>query len=513
MNRKCALVFSVVACIAALFVVRPAHAAVSVPSFFSENMVLQRDVPIPLWGWAKPGEKISIICGDQKLSTVASPEGRWRVTLEPLKTGGPYTLVISGDDPNESLMFTQVLAGEVWIVSGQSNSILPLHDCDDAEDAIAKRREFPNIRTISLGRRDGHKVTTPQEQAYSFWGPCKWENASYLLPRWSKGDKPLSESVPGCMSGLSYFFARELSRYFKNEVPIGIVQVSAILPVQAWVSDAAVAASPALANVRGKPYPNATSTGYNDQISPLAPFPVRGVVYYQGEMNAGKKNGPFYEAGLTAMIQDWRRAWDNPELPFLIVQLPSFIKHLGPADKRIDMDAASLAKFAGENVDHGFCPIREAQLQVWRRVPRTGLAVTIDVGDPYDIHPRKKLPVAQRLALQARKIVYGDKSVVADSPYPEQVEFTGGSARIRMGGIGAGLVAQGDSLKGFELSQDGAKFLPATATIQGDTIVVSAAEVRTPIAVRYAWAGAPEATLFNKDGLPATPFRFPVPTP
>lgn len=488
-------------------VATPAFAALSVPSFFSENMVLQRDVTIPLWGWADNDEPISIIYGDHKLSTVAK-DGRWKVELPAMPAGGPHTLAISGKNPNEALLFSQVLVGEVWIVCGQSNAGLPLHACDDYEEALAKRKDYPNIRSVELGRRNGHQVTTPQDRAYSFWGACKWQDASYLVTRWSAGDKPLSLTVPGCMSGLSYFFARELYKHFDGKVPVGIVQLGAILPVQTWVSDATVAATPLLSPVRGKGYPNATSTGYNDQVAPLAPFPVRGVIYYQGEMNAGKGKGPFYQAGLAAMIQDWRSAWHNPEMPFLVVQLAGFIKHLGPADKRLDMDAASLAKFKGENVDHGFCDIREAQYQVSRTVPRVGLAVTTDLGDPYDIHPRKKLPVAERLLLQARKLAYGEK-VVADSPYPEQVEFKGGECRIRYGGVGGGLIAKGDALKGFALSGDGTTFSTATAIIKGDTVIVTSAEVQAPLAVRYAWAGWPEATLYNQEGLPATPFRFP----
>lgn len=491
----------------ALATATPTSAALSVPSFFSENMILQRDVPVPLWGWADDGEAISIIYGDHQLKTVAT-NGQWKVTLPAMPAGGPHTLAISGKDPNQSLLFSQVLVGEVWIVCGQSNAGLPLHACEGYEEALAHRNDYPNIRSVELGRRNGHQVTTPQDRAYSFWGACKWQDASYLVTRWSASDKPLSQTIPGCMSGLSYFFARELYKHFDGKVPVGIVQLGAILPVQTWVSDATVAATPLLAPVRGKGYPNATSAGYNDQVSPLAPFPVRGVIYYQGEMNAGRGKGPFYQAGLTAMIQDWRTAWSNPELPFLIVQLAGFIKHLGPADKRLDMDARTLASFTGENVDHGFCHIRQAQYDVSRSVPRVGLAVTTDLGDPYDIHPRKKLPVAERLLLQARKLAYGEK-VVADSPYPGQVEFKRGECRIRYGGVGGGLIAKGDVLKGFELSADGTNFVAATASIKGDSVIVTGTEVKAPVAVRYAWAGWPEAMLYNKEGLPATPFRFP----
>ena len=487
-----------------------AEARLQVPSFFSENMVLQRDVPIPLWGWAEAGEPISIIYGDHQLKTVAE-DGRWRVELPAMPAGGPHTLAIQGRNPDHTLLFTQVMVGEVWIVCGQSNAVLPLHNVEDYEAALANRHDYPLIREVNLSRRNVHQVTEPQEQAYSFWGACKWEDASYLITRWSSGDKPLSQTVPGCMSGLSYFFAREVSRYFDNQVPVGIVQLGAILPVQTWISDERVASTPELAHVRGKPYPNATSRGYFAQVAPLAPFPVRGVVYYQGEMNAGRGNSPFYQAGLTALIESWRDAWDNPEMPFLIVQLPGFLKHMGPQDERLDMDAETLAQFAGENVDHGFCHIREAQLQTWRSVPRTGMAVTLDLGDPYDIHPRRKLPVAERLFLQARRLVYGETDLVADSPHPVKVAFAKGEGLIRFGGIGGGLVADGGVLKGFELSADGTTFVSATAEIAGDTVIVSSGEVAEPVAVRYAWAGWPEATLANRAGLPATPFRYPVP--
>ena len=486
------------------------NARIEVPSFFSENMVLQRDVPIPLWGWAEENEPISIIYGDHQLKTVAEG-GRWQVELPAMPAGGPHTLAIQGRNPNHTLLFSQVMVGEVWIVCGQSNALLPLHNCDDYEEALANRYNYPLIREVNLSRRNLHQVTEPQEQAYSFWGACKWEDATYLVTRWSSGDKPLSLTVPGCMSGLSYFFAREVSRYFDNQVPVGIVQLGAILPVQTWVSDAQVEATPELAHLRGKPFPNATSRGYFGQVAPLAPFPVRGVIYYQGEMNAGHKDSRFYQAGLTALIESWRQAWDNPEMPFLIVQLPGFLKHLGPEDERLDMDAATLAQFAGVNVDHGFCHIREAQLETWRNVPYTGMAVTLDLGDPYDIHPRRKLPVAERLFLQARQLVYGETGVVADSPYPEDVVFTAGAARVRFGGFGGGLMADGGKLEGFELSADGEAFFSATAEIKGDAVIVSSPEVANPVAIRYAWAGWPQATLANREGLPATPFRYPIP--
>lgn len=210
------------------------------------------------------------------------------------------------------------------------------------------------------------------------------------------------------------------------------------------------------------------------------------------------------------LIKSWRRAWDRPDLPFLIVQLPGFIKHLGPNDKRLDMDAATLAKFHKESREHGFCGIREAELLTWERVPNTGMAVTIDLGEPYNIHPARKLPVAQRLFLQARKLVYGEKNLVASGPVPTKIAPKDDRFVVHFKYVGGGLVAKGGTLKGFEISGDGKAFVPADAHIDGETVVVSSKDVKAPKAMRYAWAGFPDCTLYNKEGLPATPFRTPA---
>ena len=489
-----ALVLSSAACLMA--------GSITMPSIFSENMVLQRDVPIPVWGWAPDGAEITVMCGAQKVTTTAAG-GQWRVMLAPLKAGGPYTFAVMGKDISDTVMCTQVLAGEVWMICGQSNAMMPLNDAEGVEQAIADRLKYPNLRVVQVGRRDSHTLETPQTLPYGYWGPLKWESAAYMVPRSSRTD------VPGCVSALGYFFGRELYQYLKGEVPVGIVEDCAILPVEAWIDDATVAETPALLPLRGKGYPNATSRSFNANIAPLVPFPVRGVIYYQGEMNSGR--GTEYRQSLPALIRSWRKSWGNAALPFIIVQLPGFVRHLGPEDKRLDMDAASLAQFQKENAEHGYCGIREAQLLTCRSVPHTALAVTIDLGDKFDIHPRRKLPVAQRVFLQARKLVYGEKELVAGGPVPLGFEVRDGRAVVSFEGVGGGLVAQGGDLKGFEVSADGKLFVPAQALIKGDRVEARSADVPKPLAVRYAWAGFPEATLFNREGLPATPFRYPVP--
>ncbi len=479
-----------------------ATADVKLADIFAENMVLQRDVPVPVWGWADDGEKVKITVYDRNAKVLAQAEtvaqnGKFRLTLKAMPAGGRYTMLVQGKN---MFTYTNVMVGEVWITCGQSNMIWPIEQTESVKEAIADGSKYPNIRHVQIGDREYVKRTQPQDRLKAFWGAPKWEDANYCLPRSSRTD------IPGCQSAVSYYFARELTKYLKNKVPVGMVDIGAIIKVQSWVDPETVLADPVLKPLAGKNYPNATSRAYNANIAPLAPFPVRGAIYYQGEMNAG--NAKIYKHGLTALIKSWRKAWNNPKMPFLIVQLPGFIVHK-KEKTALDMNAESLAKFHQDSANHGFIGIREAQLQVWQSVPHTGMAITIDLGDPQDIHPRRKLPVAQRLFLQARQLVYGDKDVVASGPVPRKVEFDGKEVVVTFAHYGSGLQAKGE-LKGFEVAGADGKFVAAAARIEKDQVVCSAKEVPAPQAVRYAWAGFPLVTLYNREGLPATPFRWPV---
>ena len=375
-----------------------------------------------------------------------------------------------------------------------------MNACAERDDAIARRHEFPLIRTAQIGSRRTAEITEPQEDVQGFWGPVKWEDAAYQVPRSSATD------ISGSCSAVGYFFARALAETLGRDVPVAVIEIGAILPVQSWVDEPELDASPALVALKGKGYPDATGRAFKANIAPLAPYACRGAMYYQGEMNAG--SGVVYHAGLKALIAGWRRAWARPDLPFLVVQLPGFISHQA-GKTALDMDAASLAKFAGQNAHHGFIPVREAQLRVSREVPNVGLAVTLDLGEKFDIHPPRKRAVGERLALQARKLAYGDKDLVADGPVPREIERRAGGFTIRFDGIGSGLVSRGE-LAGFEVADAAGVWHPAAATIAGDVLDVRAADVPEPAGVRYAWLGFPEATLFNREGLPATPFRHPA---
>jgi sialate O-acetylesterase len=470
-----------------------AEATLWLPGMFGDNMVLQREMPVPVWGRAEPGSTVSVTLydGETKLAggeTVAAADtGRWRVDLPALTAGEGRRLVVESRDLSRT--FENVMVGEVWIVCGQSNMGMNVGSSAEREDAATHRGEYPMIRFVSADRGGKtHEITEPQEDV----GGGKWRNTA---------------ANAGSLSAVGYFFARELARWFDRKVPVGIISVVAILPVQSWIDVPELASAPQLASLKGRPYPSATSRAFMANISPLAPYAVRGVVYYQGEMNGG--NGPVFYHGIKALMASWRRVWNNPDMPFLVVQLPGFISHQA-GKTELDMDAASLAEFDGKNQNHGFIPVREALLRASREDPRLGMAVTLDLGEKFDIHPPRKRAVGERLALQARKIVYGDAEVLADSPVPRDFRREGDAFIVSFDGVGGGLKAR-EELKGFEVADAAGAWHPAEAVIRGDnTLAVRAAKVPEPAGVRYAWLGYPEVTLFNKEGLPASPFQFPL---
>ncbi len=480
------------------------------PSIFSEGMVLQRDVPVPIWGRAAPGATVTatVYDGGDKLAegsaTAAADSGRWRIDLAALPAGGRYSLLLTAKGPEprreEMRLFSNVLVGEVWVTCGQSNMIHPMNACAERDDAIARRHQFPLIRVALVGRRDTHETTAPQEEALGFFGPVKWEEAAWTVTRDS------SKDIPGASPAVSYFFARALSEWLGGQVPVGMIDIGAILPVESWVDATVAATVPELEHLLGKGYPSATGRAFNANVAPLVPYAVRGAIYYQGEMNAGRPHD--YYHGLKTVIASWRQAWARPDLPFLVVQLPGFIEHLA-GKTALDMDAASLAVFDAKNQDHSYCYIREAQLRLSREIPAVGLAVIIDKGEKFDIHPPSKRPVGERLALQARKLAYGDAAGVADGALPVDFRRRGDRWVVAFAGLGGGLVAAEEGLRGFEVRDAAGAWHPAAATLAGDTVEVRSPEVPEPTGVRYAWAGFPEVTLYNREGLPATPFQHP----
>lgn len=439
---------------------------------FTDSCVLQRDMPLPVWGRANPGEQIEVQLGSIKREVTAGADGKWRVVFDPQPAGGPFTLKASGSSVAEA---KDVLLGEVWIGVGQSNMMMGVGASEGGTDALANLRAYPNLR---MAHEHARMAEVPQEDV----APVRWK-------------APNSSS-----SATSFYFALKLYDYFKGEVPVGILNFTEIRPAEAWIDHKLLEADPI-----GKLSKDANSARlYHGVVAPVAPFAVRGVLYYQGEMNGGSKR---FQTLMTLLIQSWRNTWKNPKLPFLFVQLPGFEEHRGKADKKMDMNADKLAQL-GKGPEHGFVSVRKGQMQTFQTIPDTGMAVTIDVGMPWDIHPPYKRQVGERLFLQARHVAYGENNFVFNGPIMKKVEVHGTEARVSFDNGGSQLKFKDGKCAGFLIGGSEGPLYPAVGRIDGDSVVLQSAEVPRPVIVRYAWAGYSETSLFNVDDLPAAPFEW-----
>jgi sialate O-acetylesterase len=437
-----ALLASIAAC------AQTATADVKLPGVFSDHMVLQADLAAPVFGKAAPEEAVTVEIGDQKKTVTADKDGNWIVKLDPLKAGGPFALKISGKN---TITIKDVLVGEVWIASGQSNMRFPLNRTTSGKEEVAAANH-PQIRyVIGVGK----------------WGVC-------------------SPQTAGNYSGVAYHFAVELQK--TKKVPVGIIDnsVSGALG-EAFMSPASIEANPEVAayvKKRGE----GSSDIWKASFVPIIPYGIRGALWYQGE---GNRDYPVsYAKLLPALIADWRQHWHQGDFPFLIVQLANY------QDRKPD-------PWEGKD-----CALREAQMKTAKVGKNTALVVTIDLGIAKDVHYPDKKPVGERLALAARGVAYGEK-LEYSGPLFESAKFENGKAIVSFTHVG-GLVAKGQKdakLTGFLLCGADKKFVRAEATIEGDKVIVQSDKVPNPIAVRYAWERNPECNLFNKDGLPASPFR------
>ena len=474
--------------------------AVSLPSLISDHMMLQQDVPVRIWGKANPGEFVTVEFRGQTVSSRAGSDGRWEAFLRPMAPGEPASMRIEGDN---SITVRDVLVGEVWVGSGQSNMVMTVARSNDPEKEAAAAN-YPQIRLFKV------ELATAEKPAEDFEG--EWQVCTPV-------------TIPQ-FSAAAYYFGRKLHQDLG--VPVGLIQTAwGGTPVQAWTSREALRADPRLHTVlraqerHAAEYPGelarhkqslaaweaARARGeepakkpqepravinqwspvvlYNAMVAPLVPYTIRGVIWYQGEWNASRGQGYLYRTLLTAMIQDWRDRWGIGEFPFLVVQLANFRR-------------------GGEGAA-GWPLARESQSEALR-LRNTGLAVTIDIGNPTDIHPKNKQDVGKRLALWALANTYG-KQIVYSGPLYRRMTTEPGKIRVWFDHVGGGLRAEGGSLKGFTIAGADRVFVPAAAAIDGGTVVVSSAEVSEPQAVRYAWKDDPENTLRNAEGLPASPFR------
>ena len=478
-----------------------AHADVTLPHLLADHMVIQRDRPVHLWGRAADGEQVSATLGADTQTTMADDIGRWSLYLKPPAAGGPYEVTIKA---HNAIVLHDVLVGDVWLASGQSNMEFHLGQADDAQREIAAA-DYPNIRFLHVDRKAS---SYPLDDVItSGWARCS------------------AEAAPN-FSAVAYFFARDLHKDLK--IPVGVIDTSwGGTPVAAFTPMSAIGKDPALmpifsqwahfidqdsttrlriekesraydvaaaqAKAAGKPVPDrrwhafpdswAPAGIYNGMIAPVTPFAIRGAIWYQGESDANAERAPLYSRVFETMIASWRQAWGVGDFPFLFVQLPNFTA--GP---------------------HNAWPeLREAQLQTLA-LKNTGMAITLDRGTPDNIHPTHKLDVGMRLAAAARAIAYGE-STEYSGPLFRQAVPEDRQIRIWFDHTAGALKAKNGELKTFEVSGADRKFAPATARIEGETIVVTSPEVPAPRYVRYAWSDNPEATLYNAIDLPASPFR------
>jgi sialate O-acetylesterase len=438
------------------------QAAVKPNGLISDGAVLQQGISLPIWGAAADGEQVTVTFQGQTAATVAR-DGRWMVHLKPLSPGGPFTMTIAGENTVE---LGNLLVGEVWIASGQSNMVWPIDRSADAEKAKAASSD-PMLRLFTVPRAD---LPAPAADIAGAW-------------------REAGPDTIGNFSAVAYFFGRDLRKGLN--VPVGII-ASAVggTAAQQWTRRSVLESNAQLA---GAIRPD-TGGLYNGMIAPLIPYAIRGAIWYQGESNAGAAFQ--YRTLFPGMIRNWREDWGQGDFPFLFVQLAPY--------QVIDFSPKESA----------WAELREAQLLTSMRVPRTGMAVITDVGDEINIHPTRKEPVGARLALLALRIAYG-KPVVDSGPAYRSMRISGRYATLSFDNLAGGLVAKGGDLTGFAVAGDDRHFVTARAVIKDDKVMVWSSRVDHPVAVRFGWANYPVVNLFNQAGLPASPFRtddFPMVT-
>jgi len=518
------------------------QAAVELNPIFSDHAVIQRECPVPVWGTADPNERVTVAFNGQTATTTADANGKWKVQLASMPANSePGNLVVKGS--SSSAHATDVLVGDVFLASGQSNMEAQMRGGSNAKalpDSTDPLLRFFTVKKASAG--------APADRVEGQWLPSNPVNTA------------------NCFA-VAYFAAKELRK--SKQVPIGLVNSAwGATSVQTWMSGESLLKNPALATTvaewknalakrekalqmpgaseqflrdhedwerevapkwqtaqreakaaglpaptperpepthpdpfatpLGKGHPRVPTAAYNAMIAPLASYPLKGILWYQGESNGN--GGLAYRDLLPSLIAGWRAAWNQGDIPFVYVQLPGYGEDKNPV------------------ANAGWAYLREAQLMTLK-VPYTAMVITTDLGDAKQLHPDNKQFVGERMALALKKIAYGDQ-IVASGPLFAGVKFEGGQAIVQFTQTGSGLTIgespwrpEGvaplptDKLAGFYIAGQDKVWHEADAHISGDTVIISSASVPEPASVRYAWAACPRANLYNKEGLPASPFR------
>lgn len=479
------------------------QAQVKLPALVSDNMVLQQNAKVNLWGWASPDEKINIQLGWQNtpIEIVANSDGNWKVVVDtPQGSEKAYTIQIEGTN---KIVLNNILIGEVWICSGQSNMFFPVGKEEGTWKTGVKNYEqevvnanYPTIRVFTVLTNASPK---PLDDVTGSWAAC-------------------SPNTIKTFSAVAYFFGRDL--YQNLKIPIGLISSSwGGTKAEAWTSQTVLEGNTdflpileedakneklyqekletyylnlkneRLANNNDlsktelkKPKKEANKTSYvlyNAMLHPLINYTMKGVIWYQGESNSGKAK--LYQTLFPAMVENWRNNWNQGDFPFYYVQI---------------------APHKGQTPE-----IREAQLLSLKKITNSGMVVTTDVGDANNIHPIDKQTVGHRLALIAMAKTYNEKKLVYSGPIYNHMKIIKGRVQLFFDYTESEFKKTGETLKEFEIAGEDKIFYPADAKIEGKTVVVSSEKVKNPIAVRFAWKPIPEPNLFNTENLPASPFR------
>jgi sialate O-acetylesterase len=453
-------------CLSFLFVLfcLNAQAKIWLPSILSDNMVLQQNSEATIWGWTtNVNEEITVMGSwNNEKVTVKAYQGIWSLKLPTPKAGGPYIVTIEGHEKQE---LRNVLIGEVWLCSGQSNmQWTPLNGLDNAEEEIANST-YANIRFFTVPR---HISNHPQDDSYGEW----------------------KESSPETMknfSSVGYFFGRKLHK--KLGVPIGLINSSwGGTNVEVWIPKEIMQQEPALIKSIDRIsetawWPRNEALAYNSMIYPLINFNIAGAIWYQGESN--RMNAEYYHQAFSMMINSWRDNWKK-DFPFYFVEI-------APFNYKSESDEAAL--------------VREAQLKTMQTVQNTGMVATNDIGDLNNIHPTNKQEVGRRLALWAMAKTYGVKDIDFNSPIYKSLKIKKNKAIITFDFVGKGLKLKGKEAKEFFIAGNDQIFYPAKAKIDGDKVELKSKKVKNPVAVRFAFTDTALPNLYNSYGLPVVAFR------
>jgi len=447
-----------------LIICSSANAYIRIPDIFSDNMVLQQQTTIHFYGFSDPGQKISVVAGwnGDTLKTSALSDAKWTIDLKTPKAGGPYQITVIADS---TITIQNVLIGEVWICTGQSNMEFSAdwhfnNYQEEINNANHPEMRFFHIQKIS--------APYPQQEVRGRWEVC-------------------TPQTMHSFSAAGYFFGRSLNETLHQ--PVGLIESCwGGTPVESWTPEEVFKtnerlAISAAALTPSQWWPVRTAVAYNAMIAPITGFPIAGAIWYQGEANV--TNAYTYNETFSEMIQGWRHLWKK-EFPFYFVQIAPFNYGKG----------------------YGGAQVREAQFQTYRSVPNTGMVVVTDItGDTNNIHPKDKQDVGKRLAAWALANTYHKENISYSGPLYRSMEIKGNKAIIYFDFAKSGLMKKGGELTDFLIAGDDRQFFPATATIADSTVNVYSSKVPHPTAVRMGFTNTAIPNLFNKAGLPASPFR------